>query len=216
MQPKQKKTPSPDANFLFEEDIKPATFDRMTLAYVGAIMLHFSVLDDVISRALFKMANVQNAPGYMLIEQLGISAKMKRLGNLVQARRSLEQFQSFDRADKIISDIIQLRNTLAHGVYIGMAEEYYIFAMTTTFHGSREAPEIEGAVIYKRFNRYTREELEKTASEVIPQVINFLLVYFSLPQPREAHLQKKPEPQEAENSSESSDGATSQPGVPGD
>ena len=209
MKIKQKKAPAPNATFLYEEDVEDVPLDPPILAYIGAIIFHFSVLDDSISRALFKMADVKDAPGYMLIEQLGISAKMKRLGNLVQSRYSVEQFQEFDRADQLISDIIQIRNALAHGVYVGMKDGDYLFAMTTSFQGSREAPEIKGAVIYKKFNMYDKEYLGKMALEILPMTIGFILSYFRLTSPRRVHLQAKPKPQEATKAP--SEGVSSSP-----
>lgn len=119
----QQETPFNSAN------LEPAQInDEMHNAF-SKIILEASKIDHLVSIALFKLCKLSYSVGFALMGKTAISSKVKHLDFLVHASQEDAFCAEFDILSFNISKFGELRNALAHGIFMGQRDDRYLISL---------------------------------------------------------------------------------------
>src|ERR1700761_8311456 len=112
--------------------IKEFDLDCETLAAIGRIILLCAQVDDLVTEAIFRASNLHYVPGLMILGRTEISSKLEKLQKLLEVNATDEFLRIFLDIRKDIGALLSIRNTLAHGTFLGEMNGGLLFATTAT------------------------------------------------------------------------------------
>lgn len=107
--------------------VKPEALDDTTLVSIGRIVRAFAEIDHIVSMFIGQMVSVGEGYMVLLLGRNAISKKMEIAEHLARmAGGRPEKF--FDEFfGKGLNDMLRVRNSVAHGLFLGRTEEGWAF-----------------------------------------------------------------------------------------
>lgn len=169
-------------------DIQPFPLGRQTKVAIADIILLGAEIDHLTSMALFAFAGIEPHDGFVLIKRLQIGEKLDRLKYFVNAHGNAEFIAAFDQLVKQLATFTRIRNTLAHGVYMGMRKDTgdYYFQNTADYIVPPDDP---GAVFVHRALGISDANL-KLCAQNGRAIIHHLRVIFQVAPMQETYRQR--------------------------
>src|SRR5688572_18270248 len=96
--------------------IKPYQLTNDELAAIGRVIRACAEIEDIINLYLYKLADIPEGSGMLLLGRMAVANRIKLLGLFAQGHGAEPKRlfkEAFDNGD--FRDLIKMRNTVAHG-----------------------------------------------------------------------------------------------------
>jgi hypothetical protein len=148
--------------------IKPYKLTGKQLTGIGRMVRACAEIDDIINLQIYKLSNVTEGVGIVLLGRTPTSARLKLLHTLSRAH-SPEESELYKAAfdNDHYRDLVKCRNTVAHGQLLGLTDDGEIAFQVADNQG------VEGGKIRMTVNAYGKcdfENLARMAEGIIPQL----------------------------------------------
>lgn len=148
--------------------IRPYKLTYQQLAAIGKMMRACAEIEDILSLYLYKLADISEGAGMILLERVGIVKKLKIVAQYAKAHGQ-EQVRLYNEAfnNDYFRDLVKCRNTLAHGYLLGITDDDEIAFQVQETQG------VEGDKLFGTVNTYGHEDfknLARMAEDIIPQL----------------------------------------------
>jgi hypothetical protein len=149
-------------------ELKPYKLTQKELRDIGRLIRACAEIEDIISLYLFKLANLPEGAGAVLMGRTPASARLKVLEtfSLSKGGEALDLYrQAFDNDN--YRAITRCRNTVAHGLLLGLTERKEIAFQVQELQG------VDGHEAIVSVNAYSREAfgiMADQAEQIIPQM----------------------------------------------
>jgi hypothetical protein len=173
------------------------TLPNDVLAAIGQLILTCSEIDDLVASAIFKVARIETIPGLMLLGTTQISAKLDKLQRLLELRAHPSLMDAFLKLRVELGLLLKIRNTLAHGIFIGQHEDgYLLFSVPSTIATDQPAIGVDDQSAIIAVPATAVYEIRSLPPESIIQMPNQVALHwrhvmqqmFELEEPRLTHL----------------------------
>jgi hypothetical protein len=149
-------------------DLKPYKLTQKELRDIGRLIRACAEIEDIISLYLFKLANLPEGAGSVLLGRTPSSARLKVLEAFALSKggEAVDLFrQAFD--NESYRAVVKCRNTVAHGVLLGLTDLKQIAFQVQELQG------IDGNEALISVNAYARStfgNLADQAEKIIPHM----------------------------------------------
>lgn len=110
-----------------ELEVKPADLPNEVLLAIGCLVRAVAEMEDILDLFIGNLAGLSESRTTIMLGRTAISRKLETAHELAKTRedKALEHFKT--AFDEGFNDILECRNVVAHGKFLGKTEEGYAF-----------------------------------------------------------------------------------------